>query len=658
MVSKISPAERRAGDRAADEGPDGARVAAAAARAAGTRPRLALWAAVTAACAAGVLVAALLFGQGGPPRGIVDLPTAGPLVTWSLPVVRLLLTTCGVMAVGTLLAAVVLVPARSVRLAPVAVRCVRAAGRWALGWAGCAVLLHVLTLADIVGVPLTELAERQDLVELTASFAQGRAMVLVELLATAIALGCRYVSRLRGAAVLLAAALVALVPPLYAGHSASAADHDLAVSSMMVHGMGVAAWAGGLAAILLHLRDARDVLPAALTRFSALALGCFAAAGASGAVNIVARLEDLTLLVTSRYGLLVIAKVVLLAALGGFGLLHRRRTIAAVVAGRTRRPFLRLATGELAVMAGTLGLAVALSRTPPPAEDAETSWIALQVGYHVPPLQGAGLLTEVRPDLFILVTLAGAGLLYAAGVRRLRRRGTAWPVRRALRWYAGLGVLAVALLSGVGAYGRGMFSVHAVQFLAITVVAPLLLAGAAPITLGRSALGLPRPEGAGRWLTHPAVGFLAYALPVPLFHFTGWFVLAQWSYAVHVATVAVFLCAGFLYFRLVLEADPPAVPLGAGNRLRLLIAGLPVHLLLAAALMDGPVVGEGWYLQLGLMWASPGGAGGGRAAETLALAADQRVGAVLGGTGAALIFLAVLVLLWLRDRKGRRSAEH
>src|SRR5690606_28841722 len=135
------------------------------------------------------------------------------------------------------------------------------------------------------------------------------------LLATAIALGCRYVSRLRGAAVLLAAALVALVPPLYAGHSASAADHDLAVSSMMVHGLGVAAWAGGLAAILLHLRDARDVLPAALTRFSALALGCFAAAGASGAVNIVARLEDLTLLVTSRYGLLVIAKVVLLAAL-------------------------------------------------------------------------------------------------------------------------------------------------------------------------------------------------------------------------------------------------------------------------------------------------------------------------------------------------------
>lgn len=658
MVSKVSPAER-AGVHVADEGPVPARAAGASPGEAGGRPRIALWALATLACGAGVLVAALLFGLSGPPRAIVDLPTAGPLVTWSLPVVRLLLDACGVMTAGTLLAAAVLVPARSVRLAPVAVRCVRAAGRWALGWAACAALLLVLTLADILGVPLGELAAQEGLVELAASFAQMRAMVMVVLLAMAIALACGRVTRLRGAAVALAAALVALVPPLYAGHSASATDHDLAVSSMIAHGVGVAAWVGGLAAILLHLRDAREILPAALTRFSALALGCFVAAGASGLVNVAARLEDLTLLWTSRYGQLVIAKVVLLAALGWFGLIHRRRTVAAVVAGRTRRPFLRLATGELVVMAGTLGLAVALSRTPPPADDAETSWIALQLGYHVPPLEGARLLTEVRPDLFLALTLAGAGLLYAAGVRRLRRSGTAWPVRRALCWYGGLGVLAFVLLSGVGAYGRVMFSVHAIQFLAITVAAPPLLAAAAPITLGRTVLGLARPEGAGRWLTHPAVGFVAYALPVPLFYFTDWFVVAQWSYAAYVATVALFLGVGFCYFRLVLEADPPAVPLEPGNRLRLLIAGLPVHLLLAAALMDGPVVGEGWYFQLGLMWGSPeGAAGGGRAAETLALAADQRVGAVIGGAGALMIFLVVLFLLWLRERKRERVANN
>lgn len=659
MVSSVSPVERRTGGHAAGGGPGigaGAETAGAG-TAAGGRRRIALWAAVTAACALGALVSAMLFGQGGPPRSIVELPTAGPLVTWSLPVLRLLLNACGMLAAGALLAGAVLVPAGSGRLAPVAVRCVRAAGGWALGWAACALLLLALTLADVLGVPLSELLAQDSLLPLAGSFAQIRALLMVAMAAMAIAVACRRVTRTGGAAVLLGVALLALVPPLYAGHSASAADHDMAVSSMMAHGVGVAAWVGGLAAILLYLRGARDILPAVLTRFSALALGCFAAAGLSGVVNVVTRLQDLTVLWTSRYGQLILAKTVLLAALGGFGLLHRRRTIAAVVAGRARRPFLRLATGEVAVMAATVGLAVALSRTPPPPEEPETSWIALQLGYHVPPLTEAGLLTRWRLDTFVLLTLITAGVVYGAGVRRLRGRGLAWPVRRTIAWYGGLAVLALALLSGVGAYGRAMFSVHAVQFLAVAVLTPLLFACAAPVTLARSVRDRRPPEGGGRWVTHPVVGFAAYAAPVPLFYFTDWFALAQWSHAAHLATQAVFLGVGFAYFRIVLAVDPPAVPVGPGNRMRLLLGGLSVHLLLAAALVDGPVVAEGWYRQLGLMWASPGGgAAGGRAAEALALAVDQRIGAAAGGTGALLIFSSVLAALWLAGRRKEKGS--
>src|SRR5690606_6363399 len=163
--------------------------------------------------------------------------TAGPVVRWALPLTRLLMDACAMLTVGALLAAVVLVPGATGGLAPVAVRCVRAAGRWALGWAGCAVLLLALTLADILGVPLHELPAQPSVLQLAGSFSQGRSLIIGTAMALAIALGCRRVTGTRGAVALLTAALLAMLPPMYAGHSATATDHDMAVSSMMVHGL-------------------------------------------------------------------------------------------------------------------------------------------------------------------------------------------------------------------------------------------------------------------------------------------------------------------------------------------------------------------------------------------------------------------------------------
>lgn len=635
MVSSMS-AEQRTGGPAAGEAP------------ARRRP-VAVWAVAAVVCGVGVLVPALWFGLSGPPRAIVDLPSAGPVVTWSLPVVRLLAEGFGMLTVGALLAGAALTPATGGRLGGAAPRCVRAAGQWALWWAACTGLGLVLSLADILGVPLSRLAAQEMPLDLIRSFAQGRAALIVMVAAMAVAVLSGRVSTVRGGLALLGLAVFAVLPPLYTGHSAASADHDLAVSSMLVHGVSTALWVGGLAAILLYLRGAGEVLPVVLTRFSAVALACFAAAGISGAVNVLGRFDDLTQLWTSRYGLLVLAKIAALAALGCFGLLHRRRTIAALVEGRARRPFLRLAAGEVLVMAATVGLAVALARTPPPPAEREATWIGLQLGYDLPPPTWAGLVTEWRPDLLALLILLAAGLAYAAGMRRLRDRGEPWPARRAVAWYAGLAVLAAVTLSGVGAYARALFSVHAVQHLVLTVVGPLLLALAAPLTLwARARSSDPAPAG---WTSRPLAVFAAYAAPLAAFVLTDWFTMAQWSHAVHLGTQAVFLGTGFLYFRLTLEVDPPAVPLGPGNRARLLLAGLPVHLLLTLALIDGPVVGESWYRQLGLMWA----AGGGIAAEGLALATDQRLGAVIGGLGALTVFGALLLGLGLRALREHRD---
>ncbi len=73
----------------------------------------------------------------------------------------------------------------------------------------------------------------------------------------------------------------------------------------------------------------------------------------------------------SRYGMLIVAKGVALAALGACGWWHRRTTIPALRYGTGKRAFLRLGTVEILVMTATMALAVGLSRTPPP-ENAPT----------------------------------------------------------------------------------------------------------------------------------------------------------------------------------------------------------------------------------------------------------------------------------------------
>ncbi len=66
---------------------------------------------------------------------------------------------------------------------------------------------------------------------------------------------------------------------------------------------------------------------------------------------------------TTGYGALVFAKAVAFALLVAIGWWHRRTTLPRLATGDPAA-FRRLAVVELLIMAATIGLAVALSRTP------------------------------------------------------------------------------------------------------------------------------------------------------------------------------------------------------------------------------------------------------------------------------------------------------
>ena len=184
---------------------------------------------------------------------------------------------------------------------------------------------------------------------------------------------------------------------------------------------------GGLLALVLYVRRSSGALSVAVPRFSALALWCYIAIGISGLVNAWVRLGGVDALWSSRYGLLVVGKVAAFVALGVFGWWHRRRA----------QSFLRLAAGEVVVMAATIGLAVALSRTRTPVPDVPATDVSAAesvLGFDLPPYSLIEVLTGWRPDMIVLLVVG------TCPVALSRRRASAVSTRRPLAGRANAGV--------------------------------------------------------------------------------------------------------------------------------------------------------------------------------------------------------------------------
>lgn len=316
-----------------------------------------------------VLLLALVVGGGRPAPAAPGLPDAGTLTGWGLPVARLATDLAAVGAVGTLLFAAVLSPSSDGRLTAAGLRAARAASWWALGWAAAAAVGALLTVSSLYGVPVSALPP-SSLVNFVTDIDSGRAAAGAVGLALLVALTARRSCRTAPAALLLVLGLGATVlPALLAGHSAAAANHALATGSLSVHVVSATLWVGGLLALVVQGRGTSSALAPAAARFSAIALACFVAAGASGLLNAWVLLggttESIGRAVGTGYGWLLLGKITALVTLGAFGSWHRRRTLPQLADGRPSA-FRRFAAVEVAVMLATVALAVALSTAPPP----------------------------------------------------------------------------------------------------------------------------------------------------------------------------------------------------------------------------------------------------------------------------------------------------
>ena len=539
--------------------------------------------------------------------------------------------------------------------------------RWsALVWAGATTAQAVLTLSDVLAQPVPSVLDPSLLWSFLVDIDLGRSLLVQALLALVVGCCAYAVRTTTGAALTGLLAVVAVIPPTLTGHAGTSADHTIAVSSLMVHVVALTLWCGGITALVLLGTTDRRPFPVAVPRFSVLALWCAVAVAVSGAVSAGLRLSSPADLATTSYGRIVILKVVLLGVIAAFGVWHRKHTVATMGSEASRLQFVRVASVEVLVMAATIGVAVALSRTPPPVVDDPPSSslnpARLLLGFDLPPAPDlAGLLWgEARPDGFWLTVVVLLGALYAVGLRALRRSGDAWQVGRAVSWYVGLLLLFVTTNSGVATYAHVMFSVHMVQHMLLSMVIPIFFVLAAPITLALRTLPRNAGElGPREWLTqvvhsrvvgvvsHPVVASTIFVVGFYGLYFTAlfpWLMASHWG---HIAMGVHFLLVGSLFFWSLIGIDPgPHRPPFLGRMVIMLVV-IPLHSFFSIALMmTTTVIAVGYYTALQRPYA-------------VDLLADQHLGAGIGwATGEIPMVLVMCALFgqWVRadEREARR----
>lgn len=566
--------------------------------------------------AAGVIAVtiALMYGGGAEPLLIRD---PGPFVRWALPLVKLVMNVAAAAMLGSLV------------LALFALRSGEKSFDTALNISSIGAAVFTVT-AGITGF-LSFMNAFAPKLSADAQFGAQLGKFLLETslgqswlittivgsVITVLAFAWRSWTATLITALLAAASFLPLATQ---GHSGDLAGHNMAVNSILLHTVGAAVWLGGLLLVIL-LRGRGDVPVADLVRrYSTLAIAAFAVVAVSGVTRSIVALGDWSALWTP-YGGILLAKVVLLCAMGLLGAWYRVRLIPKLEGPRAAGWFWMLVMCEIALMGLASGAAAALARTPPPVGD-EAPFVRTPAqnltGSELPPeFTIDRWFTQWDIDILWLVA-AGFGLFfYLAGVRRLRLRGDRWPIHRTVFWVLGLLMLVWVTGGPINAYQEYLFSVHMLGHMMLSMAIPLLLVAGAPVTLALRAIH-KRDDGTrggrewimwavhspfARVVTHPFVAAAIFILSLWAFYFTD---LVRWSMYEHLGhewMTIHFLISGYLFVMSLIGADPVPYRLPYPGRLITLIAVMAMHAFFGIAMMmqEGLIVAD-WFGSMGRAW--------------------------------------------------------
>ena len=172
---------------------------------------------------------------------------------------------------------------------------------------------------------------------------------------------------------------------------------------------------------------------------------------------------------------------------------------------------------------------------------------------------------------------------------------------RTVSWVAGWLIFVWATNGAAGVYGRVLFSAHMTLHMTISMVAPILLVLAAPVTLALRALK-PRPDKTLgpremvlglvhsrflRVLANPIVAAALFFGSLVVFYYSPLFELALRTHTGHVLMVTHFLLTGYLFAWVLIGVDPGPPKWSPSLRLLVLFATISFHAFFGVALTTG-----------------------------------------------------------------------
>jgi putative membrane protein len=216
-----------------------------------------------------------------------------------------------------------------------------------------------------------------------------------------------------------------------------------------------------------------------------------------------------------------------------------------------------------------------------------------------PPTWGRMFLPHLDPWSVLAVLSVVGLLLYLAAVGRLHRSGVRWPWWRTLAWIAGTASLFAVTGTWLNGYSMVLFSVHMTQHMVLSLITPLLLLLAAPVTLalrtlprGRGAAGAPRAllldalhSRFARFVSHPLFTVPLFIASLYGVYFTPLFDALMGNPIGHQVMLAHFVVTGLLFFGPIVAQDPWPRTLSHPGRMLELFLPVPFHAFFGVAIM-------------------------------------------------------------------------
>lgn len=216
-----------------------------------------------------------------------------------------------------------------------------------------------------------------------------------------------------------------------------------------------------------------------------------------------------------------------------------------------------------------------------------------------PPTWDRMFIPHLGPES-VLAVLSIVGLVvYLAAVIRLGRTGVRWPWWRTLAWIGGTATLFAVTGTWLNGYSMVLFSVHMTQHMVLSLIVPLLLLLAAPVTLalrtlprGTGPAGTPRAllldalhSRFARFISHPLFTVPLFLASLYAVYFTPLFDALMGSPVGHQFMLAHFVVTGLLFFGPIVAQDPWPRTLSHPGRILELFLPVPFHAFFGVSIM-------------------------------------------------------------------------